>query len=309
MNAEDPLFILYTSGSPAAQGRHPRHGGYAVRAIDTTNGCSTPRGRLFWCTADPGWITGHSYVRLWAAHESARPASSPTASPIPRFRALLVNDCSSTSCDHLLYRADRHPRPYARWCDLPVKVMTFSSLRLLGTVGEPINPEAWIWYQRVIGEERMPVVDTWWRRKREGSFSPLPGAVENNYLVRQPNVAPALSRCWSMPNTVARRKLARRQPSPSLAGPGRRDDAAGPRRSRGLLSKPNSRSYPGLYFTGDGCRRDEDGYYWITGRVDDVHERLAATASARRRSRARWSHAKVEEAVVGLPARHQGPCH
>ncbi len=289
MDAEDPLFILYTSGSTGKpKGVLHTTGGYLTWA-SYTHECvfDLKQDDVFWCTADVGWVTGHSYVVYGPL---ANGATTVMFEGVPTFP-----DTSRfwQACDKhqvtIFYTAPTAIRALMREGDGPVLRTSRKSLRLLGTVGEPINPEAWEWYHRVVGEGRCPIVDTWWQTETGGILiSPLPGAVPTkpgSATLPFFGVRPAL--------VNAEGQVLEGATEGNLvlldSWPGQMRTVYGdhPRYIDTYFS-----TYPGMYFTGDGCRRDEDGYYWITGRVDDV-----INVSGHR-----MGTAEVESALVGHPA-------
>jgi len=267
MDAEDPLFILYTSGSTGKpKGVVHSTAGYAVWAATTFDWVFDHReDDVFWCTADVGWITGHSYTIYGALLNGATTVmfdGVPTYPDAGRFWE---------TCDRLgvtiFYTAPTAIRALMREGDAPVTSHKRSSIRLLGTVGEPINPEAWEWYWRVVGDERCPVVDTWWQTETggilianfPGAMSMKPGSASRPI----PGVEPLLVDPEGRELTgAASGNLCLRS-----SWPGQMRTVWG---DHDRFFQTYFSAYPGLYFTGDGCRRDEDGYYWITGRVDDV---------------------------------------
>ena len=289
MNAEDPLFILYTSGSTGKpKGVLHTSGGYLVWA-SYTHECvfDLKEDDVFWCTADVGWVTGHSYVVYGPLANGATTVmfeGVPTYPDPGRFWEV---------CDRhqvtIFYTAPTAIRALMREGDAPVKKHSRRSLRLLGTVGEPINPEAWEWYNRIVGEERCPIVDTWWQTETGGILiSPLPGAIPakpGSATLPFFGVQPAL--------VDAEGKLLEGAAEGNLvlcdSWPGQMRTVYGDHQR---FIDTYFKTYPGYYFTGDGCRRDADGYYWITGRVDDV-----INVSGHR-----MGTAEVESALVGHPA-------
>ncbi|MEO8175381.1 MAG: acetate--CoA ligase [Sphingomicrobium sp.] len=294
MNAEDPLFILYTSGS-TGQPKGVVHtiGGYAVWAATTFDWIFGPRDDdIFWCTADVGWITGHSYVVYGPLMNGATSVMFDGVPNYPDFGRLwdTVDRLGVT----IFYTAPTAIRALMREGDDWVTRHRRTSIRLLGTVGEPINPEAWEWYWRVVGDGRCPVVDTWWQTETGGILiSPFPGAtaMKPGSATRPlPGVEPLLV---DAAHTI-------------LEGPASGNlciAASWPGQMRTVWDdharffETYFKTYPGLYFTGDGCRRDEDGYYWITGRVDDV-----INVSGHRIGTAEVESALVEHALVAEAA-------
>ena len=299
MGAEDPLFILYTSGSTGKpKGVLHTTGGYLLWASWTHELVFDYRaGEVYWCTADIGWVTGHSYLVYGPL---ANGATTLMFEGVPSYpdnsRFWQIVDRHNVN---IFYTAPTALRALMREGDAPVRSASRASLRLLGSVGEPINPEAWGWYHEVVGDGRLPIVDTWWQTETGGiMISPLPGATDLK------------------PGSAAK-------PLPGVAlaivdAEGRRLDGA----AEGNLVVTDSwpgqmrtvwgdhqrfidtyfRTYPGCYFTGDGCRRDADGYYWITGRVDDVINVSGHRLGTAEVESAIAAHAHVAEAaVVGYP--------
>jgi len=299
MGAEDPLFILYTSGSTGKpKGVLHTTGGYLVyTAITHQYVFDYHDSDIYWCTADVGWVTGHSYIVYGPLANGAITMmfegvpNYPTAS---RFWEV---------CDkhkvNIIYTAPTAIRALMQAGDDPVKKTSRKSLRLLGTVGEPINPEAWEWYYRVVGETRCPIVDTWWQTETGGILiTPLPGATRlKPGSATQPffGVIPEI--------VDADGKTLEGAGSGNLciadAWPGMMRTVYG---DHERFVQTYFSSYLGKYFTGDGCRRDEDGYYWITGRVDDVINVAGHRLGTAEVESALVAHAKVSEAaVVGYP--------
>ncbi len=299
MNAEDPLFILYTSGSTGKpKGVLHTSGGYLAWASWTFHAVFDHRpDDVFFCTADVGWITGHSYIVYGPLSNGATAVMFEGVPTWPDSGRLwdIVDRHGVT----ILYTAPTAIRALMRDGDEPVKKRSRKTLRLLGTVGEPINPEAWRWYHRVVGDERCPVVDTWWQTETGGMLiSPLPGAVEakpGSATQPLPGVRPAL--------VDADGKLLEGATSGNLvllgSWPGQMRTVFG---DHARFIETYFKAYRGMYFTGDGCRRDEDGYYWITGRVDDVINVSGHRIGTAEVESALVSHATVAEAaVVGFP--------
>ena len=268
MDAEDPLFILYTSGSTGKpKGVLHTTGGYLVYASLTHQLIFDYHdGDIYWCTADIGWVTGHTYIVYGPL---ANGATTLMFEGVPNYpttsRFWEVVDKHKVN---IFYTAPTAIRALMGAGDGPVTKTSRQSLRLLGTVGEPINPEAWEWYYRVVGEGRCPIVDTWWQTETGGSLiSPLPGAT-----AAQAGLGDA-SLLRHQAGAGRRRRQARsRAPAPAISSspnswPGQMRTVYG---DHERFVQTYFSTYKGMYFTGDGCRRDEDGYYWITGRVDDV---------------------------------------
>ena len=299
MGAEDPLFILYTSGSTGKpKGVLHTSGGYLVYA-SLTHQCvfDYHDGDIYWCTADIGWVTGHSYIIYGPLANGATTLmfeGVPTYPDSSRFWQVV--DKHEVN---IFYTAPTAIRALMREGDGPVEKTRRTSLRLLGTVGEPINPEAWEWYYRVVGDNRCPIVDTWWQTETGGILiTPLPGATDLK------------------PGSATRPFFGVRPELVDAEGKVLDGAAAGnlciadswPGQMRTLYGDHQRfvdtyfKNYPGKYFTGDGCRRDEDGYYWITGRVDDVINVAGHRLGTAEVESALVAHAKVAEAaVVGYP--------
>ncbi len=304
MGAEDPLFILYTSGSTGKpKGVLHTTGGYLTWAAHTHELVFDYRpGEIFWCTADVGWVTGHSYIVYGPL---ANGATTLIFEGVPNYpttsRFWEVIDKHQVE---IFYTAPTALRALMREGDEPVKRTSRKSLRLLGTVGEPINPEAWLWYHRVVGEGRCPIVDTWWQTETGACLiSPLPGATAlkpGSATKPLPGVKPQL--------VDADGHVLEGAISGNLclidSWPGQMRTVYG---DHERFFTTYFSTYPGKYFTGDGCRRDEDGYYWITGRVDDVinvsGHRLG---TAEVESALVGHHAVAEAAVVGYPHEIKG---
>jgi acetyl-CoA synthetase len=299
MAAEDPLFILYTSGSTGKpKGVMHTTGGYMVYASMTHQYVFDYKdGDIYWCAADVGWVTGHSYIIYGPL---ANGAITTMFEGLPNWpdasRIWQIVDKHSVN---ILYTAPTAIRALMREGEAPVKKTSRKSLRLLGSVGEPINPEAWLWYYKIVGDERCPIVDTWWQTETGGiMITPLPGAT-------------ALK-----PGSATRPFFGVR---PALVDPDGKiiegatsgnlvllDSWPGQMRSvyqdHDRFIETYFKTYPGMYFAGDGCRRDEDGYYWITGRVDDVINVSGHRMGTAEVESALVAHPKVSEsAVVGYP--------
>jgi len=304
MNAEDPLFILYTSGSTGKpKGVLHTTGGYLVyTAITHQYVFDYHDGDIYWCTADVGWVTGHSYIVYGPLSNGA---VTMMFEGVPNYptpsRFWEVVDKHKVN---VIYTAPTAIRALMQAGDEPVKRTSRKSLRLLGTVGEPINPEAWEWYHRVVGEGRCPIVDTWWQTETGGILiTPLPGATA---LKPGSATRPFFG---VVPQIVdATGKVLEGAASGNLcivdAWPGMMRTVYGDHQR---FIDTYFKAYPGKYFTGDGCRRDEDGYYWITGRVDDVINVAGHRLGTAEVESALVAHPKVSEAaVVGYPHNIKG---
>jgi len=299
MGAEDPLFILYTSGSTGKpKGVLHTTGGYLLWAAYTHHYVFDYHdGDIYWCTADVGWVTGHSYIVYGPL---ANGATTLMFEGVPNYpttsRFWEVVDKHKVN---IFYTAPTAIRALMRDGDAPVTKTSRASLRLLGTVGEPINPEAWAWYHRVIGDGRCPIVDTWWQTETGGHLiTPLPGATDlkpGSATKPLPGIVPEI--------VDADGKVLEGAASGNLciaeSWPGQMRTVYGDHQR---FIDTYFKTYPHKYFTGDGCRRDEDGYYWITGRVDDVinvsGHRLG---TAEVESALVGHHDVAEAAVVGYP--------
>ena len=299
MDAEDPLFILYTSGSTGKpKGVLHTTGGYLVHA-SYTHECvfDLREDDVYWCTADVGWVTGHSYIVYGPLANGATALmfeGVPTYPDPSRFWQVIDRHQVT-----IFYTAPTAIRALMREGDEPVTRTSRKSLRLLGTVGEPINPEAWEWYWRVVGDGRCPVVDTWWQTETGGILiTPLPGATDlkpGSATTPFFGVQPAL--------VDANGKILEGEAEGNLvildSWPGQMRTVYG---DHARFIDTYFRAYPGMYFTGDGCRRDADGYYWITGRVDDVINVSGHRMGTAEVESALVSHPDVAEAaVVGAP--------
>ncbi|MCW4115275.1 acetate--CoA ligase [Aurantimonas sp. MSK8Z-1] len=299
MSAEDPLFILYTSGSTGKpKGVLHTSGGYLVHASMTHQYVFDYRpGEVFWCTADVGWVTGHSYIVYGPL---ANGATTLMFEGVPNYpdagRFWQVIDKHQVT---IFYTAPTAIRALMGAGDEHVTKSSRKSLRLIGSVGEPINPEAWLWYYRVVGEERCPIVDTWWQTETGGILiTPLtgamalkPGAASKPFFGVQPQIVDAEG------------KVLEGATEGNLcitdSWPGQMRTVYG---DHERFVQTYFSAYPGKYFTGDGCRRDADGYYWITGRVDDVLNVSGHRMGTAEVESALVSHPKVSEAaVVGYP--------
>ncbi len=300
MDAEDPLFILYTSGSTGKpKGVLHTTGGYLLFAAMTHKYTfDYKEGEIYWCTADVGWVTGHTYIVYGPLANGAISLmfeGIPTYPDAGRFWAVCEKHKVNT-----FYTAPTAIRALMRVGDEPVKKHDLSTLRLLGSVGEPINPEAWEWYYRVVGDGRCPIVDTWWQTETGGHLiTPLPGATDLK------------------PGSASRPFFG---VVPSIVDASTGEELEGECEGALVITRPwpaQMRSvygdhqrfketyfsqYPGTYFTGDGARRDKDGYYWITGRVDDVLNVSGHRLGTAEIESALVLHDKVAEAaVVGYP--------
>jgi len=304
MNAEDPLFILYTSGSTGKpKGVLHTTGGYSVFTSMTHQYVFDYHdGDIYWCTADVGWVTGHSYI-LYGPLQNG--ATTLMFEGIPNYPSMSrfweVIDKHKVN---IFYTAPTAIRALMQAGDDPVKKTSRASLRLLGSVGEPINPEAWEWYYRVVGDSKSPIVDTWWQTETGGILiTPLPGAIG-----QKPGSA-TLPFFGVQPQLVdAEGKVLEGATSGNLcitdSWPGQMRTVYG---DHERFVQTYFSTYKGKYFTGDGCRRDEDGYYWITGRVDDVINVSGHRMGTAEVESALVAHPKVSEAaVVGYPHNIKG---
>jgi acetyl-CoA synthetase len=299
MSAEDPLFILYTSGSTGKpKGVLHTTGGYLTWASWTHELVFDYRpGEVYWCTADVGWVTGHSYIVYGPL---ANGATSLIFEGVPNYptvsRFWEVIDKHQVE---IFYTAPTALRALMRDGDEPVKKTSRKSLRLLGTVGEPINPEAWLWYHRVVGEDRCPIVDTWWQTETGATLiAPLPGAT-----ALKPGSATKPLPGVKLQIVDADGKVLEGETQGNLclidSWPGQMRTVYG---DHERFITTYFTTYPGKYFTGDGCRRDADGYYWITGRVDDVINVSGHRLGTAEIESALVGHNGVAEAaVVGYP--------
>jgi acetyl-CoA synthetase len=299
MNAEDPLFILYTSGSTGKpKGVLHTTGGYAVWTATTFHYVFDYReGELFWCTADVGWVTGHSYVVYGPLANGAATLMFEGVPNHPDFSRFW--DVIERHKVAIFYTAPTAIRALMREGEGPVTRHDRSSIRLLGTVGEPINPEAWLWYHRVVGEERCAIVDTWWQTETGGiMITTLPGAhAMKPGSAGRPffGVVPELID----PDGAVIEGATSGNLCIARSWPGQMRGVYG---DHERFVQTYFSAYRGKYFTGDGCRRDEDNYYWITGRVDDVLNISGHRLGTAEIESALVSHPLVAEAaVVGYP--------
>jgi acetyl-CoA synthetase len=300
MSAEDPLFLLYTSGSTGKpKGVVHTTGGYLVYASMTHQYVfDYHEGDIYWCTADVGWVTGHSYIVYGPLANGAITLmfeGIPNYPTVSRFW-----DVVDKHKVNIFYTAPTAIRSLMREGEAPVKKTSRASLRLLGSVGEPINPEAWTWYHRVVGDGRCPIVDTWWQTETGGILiTPLPGATA---LKPGSATRPFFGVKPVMVDAEGKTLDGAVEGNLCLAEPG------WPGQMRTLWGDHDRfiqsyfATYKGMYFTGDGARRDEDGYYWITGRVDDVINVSGHRMGTAEVESALVAHPKVAEAaVVGYP--------
>ena len=299
MNAEDPLFILYTSGSTGApKGVVHTTGGYLVYASMTHQYVFDYHdGDVYWCTADVGWVTGHSYIVYGPLANGATTLmfeGIPNYPSTSRFWEVIDKYKVNT-----FYTAPTAIRSLMAAGEEPVKRTSRASLRLLGSVGEPINPEAWEWYHRVVGEQRCPIVDTWWQTETGGiMITPLPGATALKpgsaalpFFGIRPEVVDATG---TVLDGACEGNLVIAD-----SWPGQMRTVYG---DHERFMQTYFSTYPGKYFTGDGCRRDSDGYCWITGRVDDVINVSGHRMGTAEVESALVAHKDVSEAaVVGFP--------
>jgi acetyl-CoA synthetase len=306
MDAEDPLFILYTSGSTGKpKGVLHTTGGYLLYTHLTFKYVFDYHPEdIFWCTADVGWITGHSYLVYGPLSNGATCVmfeGVPTWPQPDRFWRIIQEYKVS-----IFYTAPTAIRALMRLGEEWPDACDLSSLRLLGTVGEPINPEAWMWYQRVIGKERCPIVDTWWQTETGGILiTTLPGAMATKpgsagkpffgvrpLIVKEDGKEAGVDEGGSLMITHA--------------WPGMLRGVYGDRKSE-LIKRVYFSKFPGMYFTGDGSRRDKDGYYWLLGRIDDVLNVSAHRIATAELESALVGHPSVAEAaVVGFPHETKG---
>ncbi len=299
MGAEDPLFILYTSGSTGKpKGVLHTTGGYMVWASFTHELVFDYKpGEIYWCTADVGWVTGHTYIVYGPLANGATTLmfeGVPNYPSVSRFWEVVDKHQVN-----IFYTAPTAIRALMRDGEAPVKKTSRASLRILGSVGEPINPEAWLWYYRNVGDSRCPIVDTWWQTETGGILiSPLPGAVAQkpgSATLPLPGVRPAL--------VDGDGKILDGATEGNLvlldSWPGQMRTIYG---DHARFGQTYFSTFKGMYFTGDGARRDADGYYWITGRVDDVINVSGHRMGTAEIESALVAHPKVAEAaVVGMP--------
>jgi acetyl-CoA synthetase len=304
LDSEDPLFILYTSGSTGKpKGILHTTGGYLLGVTITSKYVfDLHEDDLYWCSADIGWVTGHSYVVYGPLSNGATTfmyEGAPNWPELDRFWKLIAKYEIT-----VFYTAPTAIRAFIRWGDTYPKGHDLSSLRLLGTVGEPINPEAWIWYHTVIGGGRCPIVDTWWQTETGGiMITPLPGAIPTKpgsatlpFFGVDAAVVDETGK--EVPPNVGG-KLIIRKPWPSMLRTIWGDKAR--------YEKTYWSDFPGYYFTGDGARKDEDGYFWIVGRIDDVLNVAGHRLGTSEIESALVSHPSVAEAaVVGRPDELKG---
>lgn len=304
MGAEDPLFILYTSGSTGKpKGVLHTTGGYLVWASFTHQNVFDYRdGEIYWCTADVGWVTGHTYIVYGPLANGATTLmfeGVPNYPTVSRFWEVIDKHQVN-----IFYTAPTAIRALMRDGEAPVKKTSRASLRILGSVGEPINPEAWLWYYRNVGDERCPIVDTWWQTETGGILiSPLPGAIAQkpgSATLPLPGVKPALvDNDGNFLEGATEGNLVLLD-----SWPGQMRTVYG---DHERFQQTYFSTFKGTYFTGDGARRDADGYWWITGRVDDVINVAGHRMGTAEIESALVAHPKVAEAaVVGMPHEIKG---
>ncbi|OQW79371.1 MAG: acetate--CoA ligase [Proteobacteria bacterium ST_bin14] len=299
MGAEDPLFILYTSGSTGKpKGVLHSSGGYLLWASLTHEWCFDYRpGDVWWCAADIGWVTGHSYILYGPL---ANGATTLMYEGLPNWPdASRIWQIVDRHKVHSIFTAPTALRALMKEGDAPVKATSRASLKLLGTVGEPINPEAWRWYHEVVGDSRCPIIDTWWQTETGGAMiAPMPGATTlkpGSATRPMPGVVPQIV------DTEGRVQDGATEGNLVIARswPGQMRTVWG---DHARFFQTYFTTYPGKYFTGDGCRRDADGDYWITGRVDDVINVSGHRMGTAEVESALVLHPQVAEAaVVGMP--------
>ena len=304
LDSEHPLYILYTSGTTGKpKGILHTTGGYSVQTYITTKYIFDIKDEdVFWCTADIGWVTGHSYVVYGPLQNGATIFLYEGAPNFPnpdRFWQM-IDKYKIT----IFYTAPTAIRAFIKWGNQWVEKYKLDSLRLLGTVGEPINPEAWMWYYKMIGKEKCPIVDTWWQTETGAiMISPLPGATPTKpgsatlpFFGIEPDIVDKKGK--KVPKGSGG-LLVIKNPWPSMLRTIYKDDER--------YQKQYWSEFPGIYFTGDGARRDKDGYYWVMGRVDDVLNVSGHRLGTAEVESALVAHIKVAEAaVVGKPDEIKG---